>query len=113
MLWIGKKKSRANGAVRAIAFFAAGLVLSAQLLAGAHYHRDALTDRVNARATYTVDGGLCPVCLLAFHLPLNPPASPAIARPEPRVQAAPRYSYHASWSFNLSLPLTRAPPQAL
>jgi hypothetical protein len=60
-----------------------------------------------------VDDGLCALCLLAFHAPFNPPATPIVERPE---ASAPPLVLPAA-SIPLALPdsafRTRAPPAHL
>jgi hypothetical protein len=100
----------ANGWRKPVAAFAAALILVAQLLAVSHYHQTDPVRRFNAQAQVLADDGLCPLCTLAFHLPLNPAAAPAIERPQLDICAAettvPRY--HVLRPYSLSR--TRAPP---
>ena len=94
---------------RFAAILAAGLVLSAQLLASAHRH-NTFSFGSHAQAEVGSDAGLCAACLLAFHLPLNPATAPAVLRPKFAVRGTPAPAPHAFRSFNFRSFLTRAPP---
>jgi len=96
---------------KSIALLGALLILTAQFLALAHFHQGNPTRQINAQAQ-AADDGLCALCILAFHAPLNPAATPAIERPyaeiRPRDVAVARPHVHASYASCR----TRAPPAA-
>jgi len=103
---------RATRSSRSIAIFVATLMLAAQVVAVAHFHRVPSRDSFNAVAQAGADSGVCPLCVLAFHASANPPSTPSIATPSvahlsPLVAAAgilPRIVFASA--------LTRAPPLA-
>ncbi len=97
---------------RSAALLAAMLVVGAQLLGAIHSHGNFLTADVNAQAALSADNGLCAVCLLAFHLPLNAAAEPAGARPQIAIQSALAPAPYRCCSFDLSSSPPRAPPPA-
>lgn len=102
----------ARGARRTLGAFAAALVLAAQLLAVSHYHQSDPVRRFNAQAQILADDGLCALCTLAFHLPLNPAASPSIERPQIDARPLEQPIAHVIGLRPYSLSLTRAPPTA-
>jgi len=82
------------------------------MLSLAHYHQTDPTERINAPAGIVADNGLCALCILAFHLPLNPAALPAIEQPQIYTRNGnlplPRVVYsRADTAFSI-----RAPPHA-
>jgi hypothetical protein len=98
---------------KSVALVAATLILAAQFLAVAHFHQGNPTRQFNAQTQVVSDDGLCALCLLAFHAPLNPAAAPSVARPfdETRLVDATVDSLHISIPF--SSYRTRAPPAAI
>jgi len=102
-----------RGYAKRIALVVATLIFGAQLIALGHSHQGNPTRQFNARPQVVVDDGLCALCLLAFHTPLNPAATPAIARPyaEIRLVDASVTSLHVSIPFSSCQ--TRAPPAAI
>ena len=101
-----------RGGAKSVALVAAALFFAAQLLALAHNHQGNPTRRFEAQSQVVADDALCALCLLAFHAPLNPSATPAIARPyaEPRLVDCVIADRQVSISF--SSYQTRAPPAA-
>jgi hypothetical protein len=97
---------------KSIALFGAALILTAQILALAHFHQRNATRQFNAQNQVVADDGLCALCILAFHAPVNPAAAPAIARPYSEIRlvemAVARLQAYASYSSCQ----TRAPPAA-
>jgi len=102
----------ARGARKSLSAFAAALILSAQLLAVSHYHQTDPVRRFNAQAQIFADDGLCALCTLAFHLPLNPAAGPSLERPQIDVRPVDQPVAHVVGSRPSSLIQTRAPPAA-
>lgn len=98
---------------KSIALFGAVLILAAQFLALAHFHQSNPTRQLNARRQIVADDGLCALCIIAFHAPLNPAATPAIERPyaEIRLVDAAIARIHVSGPFSSCH--TRAPPAAM
>jgi len=99
-----------RGYAKPIARVVGILILGAQLIALGHSHQGNLTRQFNAQPQVVADDGLCALCLLAFHTPLNPAATPAIARPyaEIRLVDASVTSLYVSIPFSSCR--TRAPP---
>lgn len=95
-----------------VAAFAVVLVFAAQLLAVSHYHQTDPVRRFGARAQVLTDDGLCALCTLAFHLPLNPAATPTIERPQVDAHPAETPVSRTLGSRPHSLSQTRAPPVA-
>ena len=97
---------------KSIALFGAALILTAQILALAHFHQRNATRQFSAQNQIVADDGLCALCILAFHAPVNPAAAPAIARPYAEIRlveiALARLHIYASYSSCQ----TRAPPAA-
>lgn len=112
MIKLGVKRTAMISAVKMTARIVAVLVFGTQLVAIAHFHRDDPTRRINSRPAVVVDDGLCPLCLLVFHAPFNPAATPMVARPE--ASAPPLVLPSARAPFPLPSPVfrTRAPPPA-
>jgi hypothetical protein len=100
-----------RAAIRSVAVFAAVITLAGQLAAASHVHQAADPYGVNAVAQVSADGGLCALCLLAFHTSANPPATPAIGMPlsiaHPLAAPAPVYVER----INSTCAPTRAPPR--
>lgn len=67
--------------VRRLALVAAALLLFAQSAAAAHRHPQIGSQRAILASVVNAEAGLCALCLLAFHFPVNPAAAPALARP--------------------------------
>lgn len=99
-----------RGYAKPIARVVGILILGAQLIALGHSHQGNLIRQFNAQPQVVADDGLCALCLLAFHTPLNPAVTPAIARPyaEIRLVDASVTSLHVSIPFSSCR--TRAPP---
>jgi len=83
-----------------------------QLTVAVHSHAGTLAPKGDACAQLTVDSSLCPLCLLAFHLPVNPACSTVAALPPVDDHAAPASPEQAVRSFALTSCPTRAPPRA-
>jgi hypothetical protein len=97
---------------KSIALLGALLILTAQFLALAHFHQGNPTRQINAQNQIVPDDGLCALCILAFHAPVSPAATPAIERPYAEIRlrdvAIARPHVHASYASCR----TRAPPAA-
>lgn len=100
----------ASGARKSLGVFAAALILGAQLLAVSHYHQTDPVRRFSAQAQILADDGICALCTLAFHLPLNPAASPTLERPKIDVRPVDQPVAQVVGSRPCSLIQTRAPP---
>lgn len=110
---VRKRKCRAvEGLRRSAAVLGAALLLLAQLLAAAHTHQSLLKQDLKAQTELGADSGMCAVCLLAFHLPLNPAAAAVVASPQTEIQGAFRPARYRRRSFDLSSSPTRAPPRS-
>jgi hypothetical protein len=72
----------ARGTLKKVALTVAAVTFAAQLLALAHCHQAQPTERISTPAGVVADNGLCARCIVAFHLPLNPGALPAIEQPQ-------------------------------
>jgi hypothetical protein len=96
-----------------IAAFAAALVFFAQLLAVSHYHQTDSVRRFGAQAQVLTDDGLCALCTLAFHLPLNPAALPTIERPQIDLFTTEAFVPRFLQLRPYSLSRTRAPPSSV
>jgi hypothetical protein len=102
----------ARGARKSLSAFAAALVLASQLLAVSHYHQSDPVRRFNAQAQILADEGLCALCTLAFHLPLNPAIGPSLDRPQIDTRPIEQPVTHVIGLRPYSLSQTRAPPAA-
>jgi hypothetical protein len=110
MLGLGKRDGiAARGVVKSVALIAAAFVLAAQLVAVAHYHQGRFEPSA-AQAAVVPDNGLCALCILAFHSPLNPAAEPAISQPQGEIHVAESAAPNSYVSHPLPSWLTRAPP---
>jgi hypothetical protein len=98
---------------RLLAMSAAFLFLLVQLTVAAHTHPSALAGQSGACAQLTVDSGLCPLCLLAFHLPVSPASSLAVALPTVDTRPALTSSAQGFPSLVRTSCPTRAPPRAV
>jgi hypothetical protein len=112
MFTTGAGTATAAGILKKIARSAAVVILAAQLLALAHYHRTGSTPRVDSQTGIVADSSLCALCIVAFHLPLNPAASPAIEQQQVHRRSGsvppPRVVYSSVYpAFSI-----RAPPRA-
>jgi hypothetical protein len=96
----------------ALALACVALIFAGQLIAVTHWHPIAQHERVNVRAELTSDGGLCAICLLAFHASANPTTTPAFAAPTLALGFTAASSAGALHSFDPASVLTRAPPHA-
>jgi hypothetical protein len=98
---------------KSIALVGAVLILAAQFLALAHFHQGNPTRQFDAQPQVVADEGLCALCILAFHAPLKPAATPSIEHPyaEIRLVDAAIAPIHISDSFSSCQ--TRAPPAAI
>jgi Protein of unknown function (DUF2946) len=112
MFWRNRNRIGTHGKARVFVAGLAALVLCAQLAAIGHYHQ---TDgrRLAAQSAFTVDDGLCPLCILAFHLPLNPAAQPTVVQPHTQVRPAQSAGWFTYVSQTPSPWLTRAPPPSV
>jgi hypothetical protein len=95
-----------------LAVAGAFLLLSVQLTVAAHGHPCSLAQRGDACGHLTVDASFCPLCLLAFHLPVNPVSSTALALPPVDAQALPAPPGLEFRSFLRASRPPRAPPHA-
>ncbi len=107
------KGGAARGRTGRLAVLSAALILAAQLLGAVHSHRSALSRDLSARSEFGVDGGLCAVCLLAFHSPTNPGSAPAFARPQQAPERAAPAESPAIRSLFFPSPRGRAPPASV
>jgi hypothetical protein len=98
---------------KSIALFGAVLILAAQFLALTHFHRGNPTRQLSAQTVVAADDGLCALCILAFHAPLNPAATPALERPLVDVRLVDAAVVRPRTSDSHALCQTRAPPPAL
>jgi len=99
-----------RGGAKSIALLGGILILGAQLLALAHVHQGTPTQQINAQPQVVADDGLCALCLLAFHAPLNPAATPSIAYPYAEVRLVDTVVAGLRVSGPFSSCQTRAPP---
>jgi hypothetical protein len=97
---------------KSIALFGAALILTAQILALAHFHQRNPTRQFNAQNQVVADDGLCALCILAFHAPVNPAATPTIARPHAEVRLVDLANARLNVFTASSSCQTRAPPGA-
>jgi hypothetical protein len=111
----GRRGIRAliRGGAKPLALAGIALIFVAQLIAVAHFHQRNTIRQFNAQTQVVTDDGLCALCLLACHTPLNPAATPAIAATyaEIRLVEVAVASPHVSNAFALCR--TRAPPAAI
>src|SRR5216683_256653 len=61
-----------------VAIFAAILILAAQFVGVAHWHRIGSSEQISSHGELSLDSSLCAVCQLAFHSSFNPSARPAL-----------------------------------
>jgi hypothetical protein len=101
-----------RAAMRSVAVFAAVITLAGQLAAASHIHQAADPCGVNAVAQVSPDGGLCALCLLAFHTSANPPATPVVGMPLLVAQPAVAAATVSIASIDSTCALTRAPPRS-
>jgi hypothetical protein len=101
-----------RAAMRSIAIFAAAITLAGQLAAASHVHQAADPYGVNAVAQVSPDGGLCALCLLAFHTSANPPATPAVGMPLSIARPAAAPEPISVPTIDSTCALTRAPPRS-
>lgn len=106
----GSVRRQSERGRRFIATYAVALLLSAQLLALAHYHQSDSSRRFTPQTQVSADADRCGLCLLVLHTPLNPVASPVIDRP--RFDTLPERIARAVQVGSDANPfvLTRAPP---
>jgi hypothetical protein len=97
---------------KSIALLGAALILTAQILALAHFHQRNATRQFNAQNQVVADDGLCALCILAFHTPVNPAAAPAIARPYAEIRLVEIAFAQLHVCASSSSCRTRAPPAA-
>src|SRR5579864_1472152 len=110
MLALGKSDGTAAGGVlKSVALIAAAFVFAAQLVAVVHYHQGRFEPSA-AQAVVVPDSGLCALCILAFHSPLNPAAQPAISQPQGEIHSAESAVPNSYVSHPFPPWLTRAPP---
>jgi len=102
-------RSNRSGA-KSIALFGAILILAAQFLALTHFHQGNPTRQLNAQTQVVADDGLCALCILAFHAPLNPATMPALVRPHLAIRLSYAALARPRTADSHALSLTRAPP---
>lgn len=95
---------------KSIALFGAALILAAQFLALTHFHQGNPSRQFNAQTQAATDDGLCALCILAFHAPLNPAAMPALERPHADVRMVDAALALLCSADSHRLCHTRAPP---
>src|SRR5260221_10736530 len=61
-----------------VAILAAILILGAQFIGVAHWHRVSSSAHIASQGELSLDSSLCAVCQLAFHSSFNPSARPAL-----------------------------------
>jgi hypothetical protein len=103
-----------RAAMRSVAVFAAVITLAGQLAAASHVHQAAdPCGGVNAVAQVNADGGLCALCLLAFHTS-GAPTVPVTAETPREHREAPSISRTERWTgVAIDTRFGRAPPAAL
>jgi hypothetical protein len=101
-----------RGGAKSIALLGATLILGAQLLALAHVHQGNPTRQFNTQTQVVSDDGLCALCILAFHAPVNPATTPTIAHPYAEVRLVDAAVAGLPVSIPFSSYRTRAPPTA-
>jgi hypothetical protein len=102
-----------RAALRSIAVFAAVLTLAGQLAAASHIHQAADPCGVNAVAQVSPDGGLCALCLLAFHTS-GALSVPVTAETPREYREVPVISRIERWTgAAIDTPFGRAPPAFL
>jgi hypothetical protein len=94
-----------------LAVAGAFLLLSVQLTVAAHTHPRSLMPCSDGCAQLIIYSRVCPLCLLAFHLPLKPMSSTTLALPPGDPHAAPAVPEPAFHSFVRMSCLSRAPPR--
>lgn len=102
----------ARGGRKSLSAFAAALIFGAQLLAVSHFHQTNPVRRFDTQAQILADDGLCALCNLAFHLPLNPAANQNVERPRIDTRRVDQPVARVTGSRPYSLTQTRAPPAA-
>ena len=95
-----------------LVLFAGILIIIAQLFALGHFHQRNSTRQFNAQNQVVADDTLCALCGLAFHAPVNPAATPAIACPYAEVRLVEITIAWLHLSSSYSSCQTRAPPAA-
>lgn len=108
---IGSSIAWAKRCGRATATLAAVLILAAQFLTVAHYHQSDPVRRIDSQAQVVADDGLCALCILAFHVPLNPAAVAAVEQPHADAQPIAAVTVRAAITGALSSCQSRAPPR--
>ena len=101
-----------RGGAKSLALFGAGLILVAQLLALAHVHQGNPTRQFSTQTQLVADDGLCALCVLAFHAPLNPAATPSIPHPYADIRLVDSGVARLHVLVSFSPYRTRAPPAA-
>ena len=97
---------------RSIALFGAVLVLAAQFLSLSHFHQGNSTRQFNPQRLVAAEDGLCALCILAFHTPLNPAPVLAIEHPDVEIQRTDIAIARLHVADSFSSYRTRAPPLA-
>jgi hypothetical protein len=95
---------------RRTAFFAATVLVAAQLLGAGHFHLSSGAHKYSATAASAVDNDLCAICLLHFNTPSASAAVPTLAATflsEQRPTLTARAQLLSSYSTHL---FGRAPP---
>ncbi len=102
-----------RGGAKSIALLCSVMILAAQLLALGHYHQVNPTRQFNAQSQVVADDGLCALCILAFHAPVNPATVPSIERPYAEFRQVDVAIASLPVSVTFSSCRTRAPPAAI
>ena len=98
---------------RAIAIFAAALILVSQLIGVGHFHEGAASRNGVVTAAVSIDPGFCPVCQLALHSPGSVAAATTVARGPVIAEAVFLAARVRSESPVFSAARVRAPPLSL
>jgi hypothetical protein len=102
-----------RAAMRSVAVFAAVITLAGQLAAASHIHHSDDPSGVNSVAQLSAEGGLCALCLLAFHTSAAPSA-PVIAGLPHEYRDAPIIRRTERWTrAAIDTQFGRAPPASL
>jgi|SRR5579862_4828054 len=105
----GSVKLRARH--RRLAAVGGFLLLVAQLLAVAHFHRNQFATGISATPQATSNGAeLCPICVSTLHAPVAVAFAPSVARPHAAIERAVDQQARPSSSPVLTLAHGRAPP---
>lgn len=103
-------RSRRGSDAGRFALVIAILLIFAQTAAAAHYHLRPANERANLSPVTGAGNTFCALCLLAFHVPVNPSAAPAVMRPQPVLNASVAQAPEIATSIGHSSAQTRGPP---